>query len=68
MGIKMPELREECQDCGGTDLLYIEYYYTSPNRYDGISEIKCKECGVRRGRWSNKILKDGEEEIIWGGK
>ncbi len=30
--------------------------------YDGISEIKCDDCGVRIGRWSGKELKDGEIE------
>jgi hypothetical protein len=30
--------------------------------YDGISEIQCKDCGVRIGRWSNRELKEGELE------
>lgn len=46
----------------------VEYNYSSPERYDGISEIDCKDCGVRIGRWSGKELAKGEIEKRYGGK
>jgi len=45
----------------------IEYAYNHPEHYDGISEWACESCGVRIGRWSGKVLKDGEIEKRFGG-
>lgn len=45
----------------------IEYWYNSPNRYDGVSEWRCEKCGIRIGRWSGKELAEGEEEKRYGG-
>jgi len=54
--------------CGSRDFIAIEYGYTHPERYDGISEERCTMCGTRYGRWSGKILKDGECEKRFGGR
>ncbi len=62
------EKPEKCPKCGG-DLIGIEYWYTSPNRYDGVSEWACEnvdKCKYRIGRWSGIELKDGEEEGRYG--
>jgi len=40
----------------------VEYSYDSPEHYDGVSEIDCKDCGARFGRWSEKELAKGEIE------
>lgn len=47
-------------------IIMIEYDYGDPYRYDGISEIKCLDCGKRYGRWTLKELKDGEQEPPFG--
>lgn len=73
-----------CQDCGidlsytyehedGTVKTYsrrtgIEYSYRHPDHYDGVSEWMCPECGARRGRWTNNLLKEGEFEPRYGGR
>lgn len=44
----------------------VEYWYDNPNRYDGISEIRCITCKKRYGRWSGKVLKKGEFEPPYG--
>jgi hypothetical protein len=36
--------------------------------YDGISEWVCPDCGRREGRWSGKVLEDGETEPRYGGQ
>lgn len=36
--------------------------------YDGVSEWRCPDCGRREGRWSGKVLQDGETEPRYGGK
>lgn len=51
-------------DCGG-ELIFIDYSWNDlPNAYDGWAEIKCQKCNIRRGRWSGKVLEDGEEENV----
>lgn len=30
--------------------------------YDGVSEYRCPDCGCREGRWSGRILAEGEFE------
>jgi len=59
--------KEKCKKCGSENIVMVEYDYNSPERYDGISEIDCKDCGARFGRWSGKELKEGEIEKRWGG-
>lgn len=63
-------MKEKCLKCGSTNILMIEYGWPFPlgADYDGISEIKCNDCGARTGRWSGKILKKDEFERRYGGK
>jgi hypothetical protein len=69
-GADIPEIDREF--FGGSThfsrVIGIEYSYESPDRYDGISEYQCADCGARFGRWSGKHLKDGESEPRFGGK
>lgn len=58
---------EEGGEKFGANMLMVEYWCDSPNRYDGWSETKCTGCGVRRGRWSQDVLAEGEEERRFGG-
>ena len=60
-------MEKKC-NCGCEEFIAIEYLYTHKEHYDGISEYKCAKCGTRYGRWTGKILKDGECEKIFGGK
>ena len=59
---------EKCKKCGSENIVMVEYAPGSPERYDGVSEIDCRDCGARFGRWSGKELKEGEVEKRWGGK
>lgn len=55
----------KCPKCGNDiyDLMLdIEYAFVHPEHYDGVSERKCMECGTRWGRWSGRVLLDGEVE------
>lgn len=65
----MPNQHEmdRCQKCGSTDIVCMEYAHDSPEHYDGISEIRCQSCNVRIGRWSGRVLADGEMEKRYGG-
>ena len=60
---------EQTQSCCSNpkNMIAIEYSYGHPYRYDGVSELKCKVCKTRTGRWSGKVLKDGEFEPRYGG-
>ena len=65
----------DCPGCGvnlaapgGSRVIGVQYSYDSPNHYDGVSEWRCPDCDLREGRWSGKILKDGESEPRYGGK
>lgn len=40
----------------------VEYTHDNPERYDGVSEVECRDCGARFGRWSGKELAEGEAE------
>jgi hypothetical protein len=53
---------ETCKKCGSGNIVLVEYAYPSPERYDGVSEIECKDCAARIGRWSGKELAAGELE------
>jgi hypothetical protein len=57
-----------CGACGACDWIGVEYGYPCPERYDGVSEWKCRACGARWGRWTRKLLKDGELEKRYGGE
>lgn len=57
-----------CPRCGSKNLVFVEYDYTCPERYDGISEIQCTECDLRIGRWTGKYLAEGELEPRLGRK
>ena len=52
--------------CPEDKIVLMEYGYDHPERYDGISEITCTECGKRVGRWSGKVLLEGEVENRFG--
>lgn len=45
----------------------VEYAYGNPERYDGVSEWRCPDCGRREGRWSGRVLADEEIEPRYGG-
>ena len=53
---------EKCKKCGSENIVMVEYVWDHPEHYDGVSEIDCKECGARFGRWSGKKLSEGESE------
>jgi len=55
-----------CPKCDNAYTYSVEYGYGEPERYDGVSERVCEPCGIRVGRWSKKILKDGEVEPSLG--
>lgn len=61
---------ETCKKCGSANVVLVEYSLLSPEHYDGISEILCREenCGARFGRWSGVELKDDEVERVYGGQ
>lgn len=42
--------KEKCKACGSENIIMIEYSWDNPEYYDGISEIKCNDCGKRFGR------------------
>lgn len=57
---------ETCGACGNTkDLMGCQYDYDHPNHYDGVSEWRCS-CGARTGRWTGKVLAEGESERRFG--
>ncbi len=58
---------QECPACSFVGLMHaIEYAYTDPNRYDGISEWRCPDCGTRIGRWTGRVLTEGMSEPPFG--
>jgi len=58
-----------CHGCNiPVNAIGAEYAYGSPERYDGISEYQCPECGRREGRWTGNVLQDGEAEPRFGGQ
>ena len=58
---------DDCKECGGNNWIGCEYFYTHPERYDGISEWHCQDCLSRFGRWTGKKLEEGECEKRYGG-
>lgn len=55
----------QCEKCK-VDYIMVQYAYDNPEHYDGISEYFCCDCKIRIGRWSGKVLKDGEVEPRFG--
>lgn len=53
---------KKCQKCGSVNIIFVEYPYGNPERYDGVSEVACNDCKARFGRWSGKELQGGEFE------
>jgi hypothetical protein len=58
-----------CPACSG-EMLLVEYHGMHEDHYDGWSEVMCPKdlhgCGMRIGRWSEKVLQSGESEPRWG--
>lgn len=46
----------------------VEYAHGNPYRYDGISEWRCPDCGLREGRWTGNVLTGDEYEPRYGGR
>lgn len=44
------------------NVIGIQYEPNHPQHYDGVSEWRCTECGLRIGRFSGAFLKDDEVE------
>lgn len=61
-------MKNKCKKCSGGNVVMVEYDGMHPEHYDGTSETKCLDCGVRVGRWSGKELAVGEFEVRLGGK
>ena len=57
---------KKCPKCGSTHIIGVEYWYGSPERYDGVSEWECRVCGYRQGRWSGLEIPDGYAESRYG--
>jgi len=51
----------------GKDVIGVQYSYKNPNHYDGVSEWNCAVCKARVGRWSGKLLEEGQYEPRFGG-
>lgn len=62
----MENEKEKCKKCGSENIIMVEYDGMHPDHYDGISEINCRDCGARIGRWSGKELAQGEFEKKYG--
>ena len=55
-------MNHTCKKCNSENVVLVEYAPGHPDRYDGISEIVCKDCNARFGRWSGKELMEEEME------
>lgn len=56
-----------CRGCDHAVLaIGVQYDYTSPEHYDGISEWVCPDCRRREGRWTGSVLTDGSTEPRYG--
>lgn len=62
------KLETICCKCGKSDWVCVEYSWDSPEHYDGVSEYRCQACGGRYGRWTGKVLAEGELEKRYGGE
>ena len=61
-------MENKCKKCGSKNIVMVEYSLDSPEYYDGVSEVECRDCGARFGRWSGKELTKGEVEKKFGRK
>lgn len=59
---KCMEHNEMCKKCGSKNVILVQYNWDHPEHYDGASEVECRDCGARFGRWSGKLLAEGEAE------
>lgn len=53
---------DTCKKCGSKNVIGVEYSHDHPEHYDGVSEIECRDCGARFGRFSGRELVEGEAE------
>jgi hypothetical protein len=51
---------------GHKRIIGVEYNYADPYRYDGVSEIECRTCKKRYGRWTGNVLKGKAQEPPYG--
>lgn len=63
--------RLEAGYCGGdchaeVIAIPVTYEEDNPHFFMGISEYKCPVCGRREGRWTRRVLEDGEFEPKFG--
>ena len=64
-------MENTCKKCGSKNVVMVEYMDSTgripfEHQYDGISEIRCEDCGYRIGRWSGRELKGDDYERIFG--
>jgi len=52
--------------CPEKEMILLEYSYSHPEHYDGISEITCHRCKKRVGRWSGRTLTGDDYENRFG--
>lgn len=57
---------DTCKKCGSENIVLIEYSWDHPQHYDGVSEIYCKDCKARIGRWTGRELHGKETEPRYG--
>lgn len=55
-----------CPTCGNLILAGRQYAYGDPCHYDGVSEWYCPVCETRIGRWTGRILTEGQAEPPFG--
>ncbi len=53
---------DTCKKCGSQNVIGVEYPHDHPEHYDGVSEVECRDCGARFGRFSGRELAEGEAE------
>ncbi|MHB8913817.1 MAG: hypothetical protein ACYC4I_02295 [Minisyncoccota bacterium] len=51
-----------CKKCESKNIIGVEYPHDHPEHYDGVSEVECRDCGARFGRFSGRELAEGEAE------
>ena len=54
-----------CPVCGSQARTGVQYRLSTED-YDGVSEWRCNGCTQRTGRWSRRVLQDGEIEGRYG--
>lgn len=51
-----------------SEIAGVEYDYTNPDHYDGVSEWTHMVCGRREGRWTGRELIGEDTEAKYGGR